>query len=249
MAERRDAKNDGMSEMKDGPVALITGAGTGIGRAAAVMLAGAGYRVALVGRRLEKLQKTAGMLPPNWPHRCIQADIGTMQHARDVVDEAVGHFGRLDVLVNNAGCAPKLPIEEHTPEVIDETYRINALAPAYTISRAWSIFQRQKSGCIINISTLGTFDPFPGFFAYAPSKAAVNVMAKCCANEGKRFGIRAFAIAPAAVETKLLRSIIPETVIPREKAMAPERIAEVILQCVRGERDEENGGVIVVEME
>jgi NAD(P)-dependent dehydrogenase (short-subunit alcohol dehydrogenase family) len=72
-------------------------------------------------------------------------------------------------------------------------------------------------------------------------------MARCCANEGKVHGIRAFAIAPAAVETDLLRSIIPESVIPRDRAMPPERIAEVIMACVRGERDAENGGVIVVE--
>lgn len=229
------------------PVALITGAGTGIGRATAVALAGAGYRVSLVGRRMEKLAKTAGLLGEGALHLSIAADVASMQHARDIVDRTVVHFGRLDVLVNNAGVAPKLPIEEHTAEIIDETYRVNALAPAYTIARAWPTFQRQRGGCIINISTLGTFDPFPGFFAYAPSKAAVNVMAKCCANEGREFGIRAFAIAPAAVETAMLRAIIPETVIPRDKAMPPARIAKVIVECARGERDSENGAVIVVE--
>jgi NAD(P)-dependent dehydrogenase (short-subunit alcohol dehydrogenase family) len=237
-----------MSEATGSGVALVTGAGTGIGRAAVLALARAGYRVVLVGRRLEKLEKTAAMLPEDAPRLCLQADIGTMQHARDIVDKAVGHFDRLDVLVNNAGCAPKLPIEDHTPEMIDQTYRINALGPAYTIARAWTIFQRQRSGCIVNISTFGTIDPFPGFFAYAASKAAVNLMARSCAVEGKRFGIRAFAIAPAAVETATLRAIIPESIIPRDKAMPPERIAEVILECVRGERDQENGQTIPVTM-
>lgn len=229
------------------PVALITGAGTGIGRSAAVALASAGHAVALVGRRIEKLEKTASHLAQGSPHLCVQADVGVMHHARDIVDRTVAHFGRLDVLINNAGIAPKMPIEEHTPEIIDETYRINTLAPAYTIARAWPIFQRQRSGCIINISTIGTIDPFPGFFAYAASKAAVNLMARSCAGEGGRYGVRAFAIAPAAVETSLLRSIFPESVIPREKTMPPERIAAVVMECVRGERDGENGGVIVVE--
>jgi NAD(P)-dependent dehydrogenase (short-subunit alcohol dehydrogenase family) len=236
-----------MAEQQEQPVALITGAGTGIGRATAIVLAQEGYRISLVGRRREKLEKTAGMLPDGATRLCLEADIGTMQHARDIVDRTVGHFGRLDVLVNNAGCAPKLPIEEHTPEIIDETYRINALGPAYSIARAWSVFQRQRRGCIVNISTLGTMDPFPGFFAYAASKAAVNLMARSCAVEGRSFGIRAFAVAPAAVETAMLRSIIPESVIPRDRTMPPARIAEVVLQCVRGERDEENGGTIVVE--
>jgi NADP-dependent 3-hydroxy acid dehydrogenase YdfG len=116
--------------MSEARVALITGAGTGIGRAAARALAHEGYRISLVGRRQEKLEKTAAMLPENTARLCLQADIGTMQHARDIVDRTVSHFGRLDVLVNNAGCAPKLPIEDHTPEIIDETYRINALGPA-----------------------------------------------------------------------------------------------------------------------
>jgi NAD(P)-dependent dehydrogenase (short-subunit alcohol dehydrogenase family) len=235
-----------VAETASQPVALVTGAGSGIGRAAALALAREGYRIALVGRRVERLKETAALLPPG-ASLCLRGDVGDVQHARNIVDRTVERFGRLDVLVNNAGCAPKLPIEAHSPGLIEETYRINALAPAWTIARAWPIFLRQRGGCIINISTLGTIDPFPGFFAYAPSKAAVNLMARCCANEGKVHGIRAFAIAPAAVETDLLRSIIPESVIPRDRAMPPERIAEVIMACVRGERDAENGGVIVVE--
>jgi NAD(P)-dependent dehydrogenase (short-subunit alcohol dehydrogenase family) len=74
-------------------------------------------------------------------------------------------------------------------------------------------------------------------------------MARSCATEGKRHGIRAFAVAPAAVETATLRAIIPESVIPRDQAMPPERIAQVIVECVQGKRDAENGGTIVVRMD
>jgi NAD(P)-dependent dehydrogenase (short-subunit alcohol dehydrogenase family) len=158
----------------------------------------------------------------------------------------VDRFGRLDNLINNAGLAPMLPIERTTPEVISEVFRVNTLGTAYAIHAAWPVFQRQRSGCIINLSTLGTIDPFPGFFAYAAAKAAVNLMTKVCASEGAPIGVRAFAIAPGAVETEMLRAIIPESVVAPEQTLPPEAVADVIAACIRGDRDAENGGVITL---
>lgn len=233
--------------MEDHPrVALITGAGSGIGRATAFLLAANGYVVVLVGRRSEPLSETAALLPPGATHLEITADVGDSAAASSMVDQTLKRFGRLDVLVNNAGFAPLLPIEKHWPEVLEECYRVNALGPAYAIARAWPTFTKQRSGCIINLSTMGTIDPFDGFFGYAASKAAVNLMARSCANEGRGFGIRAFAVAPGAVETTMLRSIVPESKLPRAQAMPPERIAKVILDCIQGLHDARNGQVIVV---
>ena len=227
-------------------IALITGAGSGIGRATAILLASRGYAVGLVGRRPEALDDTAALLPPGSQHLAITADVGQSDGAAATIDRTLNTFGRLDVLINNAGFAPLRPIDEHSPQVLDECYRINALGPAYAIARAWPIFKRQGSGCIVNVSTLGTIDPFEGFFGYAASKAAVNLMARSCAKEGRTFGIRAFAVAPGAVETAMLRAIMPETQLPRSKVMAPERVARVILDCIEGRRDAHNGEVIIV---
>jgi NAD(P)-dependent dehydrogenase (short-subunit alcohol dehydrogenase family) len=227
-------------------VALITGAGSGIGRAAAVLFAGAGYAVALAGRREGPLRETAGLLG-SARNLVIAADVADAAQAAGMVDRAAAGLGRLDVLVNNAGYAPNVPIEAHTAELLREVYAVNALGPAVAIARAWPVFSRQRSGCIINVSTLGTLDPFPGFFGYAAAKAAANVMVKSCATEGRAIGVRAFAVAPGAVETSMLRSFVPESVLPADATLRPGDVAGVILACAQGERDADNGRVIVVE--
>lgn len=227
-------------------VALITGAGSGIGRAAAILLARSGFTLALVGRREEPLRETASLLPPGSNASLLPADIADPAQARRIVESTDAEFGRLDVLINNAGYAPSLPIEAHTADLLGEIYRINALGPANTIAAAWPIFHRQGSGRIINISTLGTIDPFPGFFGYAAAKTAVESMVRSCATEGRKHGIRAFAIAPGAIETAMLRSNFPESKLPRSSALAPEAVAEVILACASGDRDSDSGARIIV---
>ena len=99
---------------------------------------------------------------------------------------------------------------------------------------------------MVNVSSMATQDPFPGFFAYAASKAALNLMARSCATEGREHGIRAFAVAPGAVETDMLRAAFGEDVIPREQTLDPDTVARVIVECVTGERDAQNGDTIPV---
>jgi NAD(P)-dependent dehydrogenase (short-subunit alcohol dehydrogenase family) len=231
--------------MSEQPVAIVTGAGSGIGRATALMLAERDYRLTLVGRRPEPLlevSKTIG-------EKCclvIPADVGQAGECEQIVGRTHRQFGRIDVLVNNAGFAPLLAIDHTPPDILDEIFRVNALGPAYLTHFAWPIFVDQKRGRIVNISTLGTIDPFAGFFGYAAAKAAVNLMAKSCAKEGRAPGIKAFAIAPGAVETQMLRANFSEAKLPKSKTLPPERIAAVILECIDGKRDAENGGTIVV---
>jgi NAD(P)-dependent dehydrogenase (short-subunit alcohol dehydrogenase family) len=231
------------------PAALITGAGSGIGRAAAILLAREGYDVALVGRRAERLAETAALLPRDARHIEIAADIGRADQARAAIDRCLAAFGRLDALVNNAGYAPMKPIDEHTPALIDEVYRVNALGPAYLIARAWPAFRAQHGqtgvgGCVVNISTQGIDDPYPGFLAYASAKAAASTMARSVAKEGEAIGVRGFAIAPGAVETGMFRAIVPESVVPKTETMTPESVAQVILECLRGDHDVQNGDTI-----
>lgn len=234
------------------PVAIVTGAGSGIGREVAKRLSSDGFQLVLVGRRIEALEETKGMLPEESDCLCIPADIADLAKAQEIVVGAVNRFGRLDVLINNAAMAPLKPIDEHTPELLQRVFMTNSIAPACTIAAAWKVFKAQHSqrrrshfgACIVNISTLGTRDPFPGFFGYAASKAAMNLMVKSCAAEGHEIGVRAFAIAPGAVETDMLRSLFDEQTLPSDKCLAPERVAEEIVACVLGERDDKNGQVI-----
>lgn len=235
------------------PVALITGAGTGIGRATALALARAGYRTALVARRKQTLDDVAlelGRL--GLPEAlAIPSDIATPQGAAHAVDACVAHFGQLDVLVCSAGVAPCVPLRQTSEADLDACFRTNALSPAWLTLRAWPSFESSArrsgvGGCVVYLSSMATIDPFEGFFAYAASKAGVNMLAASVAKEGRNVGVRAFAIAPGAVETPLLRSAFGTDVVPTDAALAPEDVAHLVLACVRGEHDALNGRTIPV---
>lgn len=229
--------------------ALVTGAGSGIGRATAIALSDLGYRLLLVGRRREPLAETGALLKgESAVHIC---DLSDPRAASACIDEAVRRFGRLDVLVNNAGYAALLTIDQHTPELIEETFRVNAIAPAAMIARAWPHFAElfttgQGTGTVINVSSFATIDPFPGFFAYAASKSALNMLTQLAATNGEAIGVRAFCIAPGAVETPMLRSIVDTGTIPENRTLTPESIARTIAECVRGEHDEMSGHLIPI---
>ncbi|MFN0010582.1 MAG: SDR family oxidoreductase [Phycisphaerales bacterium] len=233
--------------MADGhPVAVITGAGSGIGRATAVMLAQAGFALVLVARTREAVSETAALTGVTERVEVVGGDVGDAFQCKHMIARAVERFGRLDALINNAGLAPLLAIDKTDPETIDKVFRVNAMGPAWAIHHAWPIFVKQNKGCIVNVGSMATFDPFPGFFAYAAAKAAVNLMAASCAKEGKPFNIRAFTVAPGAVETPMLRKIMPEQNLPTSKCLAPSDVAKVIVQCVLGERDSDNGKTIAI---
>lgn len=228
-------------------VTIITGAGSGIGRATAEMLAPLGHALVLVGRTEAKLLDTLDAVRDSGADAMVAtADLQDAEHAAAVVHQAMDRFDRIDAIVNSAGVAPLLPIEKTTEEVLEETFRINAFGPAFLIVQAWPIFRRQKSGCVVNVSTLGTSDPFPGFFAYAASKSALDSFTRSCAREGRSIGVRAFCVNPGAVETPLLRKNFPAHVLPPERALKPEAVAEVIVECIAGKRDHEHGRTILL---
>ncbi len=230
------------------PVAIVTGAGTGIGSETALLLAREGHHVVLAARRRAPLEEAARAIEASGgPDAMVRpTDIADPGEARALVEETIERFGRLDVLVNNAGVAPLDPIEQTSEQTLRQAFEINALGPARLIIAAWPHFQERRAGCVVNVSTRGTLDPFPGFFAYAASKASVNLFTKSCASEGREIGVRSFCVAPGAVETGMLRALFSTEQIPESETLAPEDVARVIVECVRGERDEEMGDVIVV---
>lgn len=231
------------------PVTIVTGAGSGIGRATAVKLATLGHRLVLVGRTASKLDATA--------EQCTAArsgcevlhlagDLADSGFAHGVVDRTIEAFGELDVLVNCAGVAPHAPIERTTEEVLEEAFLQNTFGAAFLITRAWPHFKDRRAGCIVNVSTLGSIDPFHGFFAYAASKAAIDSFTRSAHVEGHRLGIRAFCVNPGAIETPLLRKNFNDRVVPPHAALPPEAVADVIVDCIAGNREADRGKVIVV---
>jgi NAD(P)-dependent dehydrogenase (short-subunit alcohol dehydrogenase family) len=232
-------------------VAIVTGAGSGIGRETALVLAARGYALTLVGRRRECLAETARLAQGvgNGPVFVHPADLSVWEAAGGSVRACVERFGRVDVLVNNAGIAPGATIGQTTESMAREVFAVNAMAPMAMIVAAWPTFVAQRSGCVVNVSSMATVDPFPSLFAYAAAKGSANVMCKSIVNQARAeglSGIRAFAIAPGAVETEMLRGIVSEQMLPRDQTLAPERVAALIAACVTGERDQSNGGLILI---
>jgi NAD(P)-dependent dehydrogenase (short-subunit alcohol dehydrogenase family) len=236
------------------PVALITGAGGGIGRAAAIELALRRYRTVLCGRTPATLHQTATLLPAthspnsspnNLPnHLIITADVTQPNDITTLIEKTLTAFGRIDVLVNNAGIAPMLSIEQTSIQQFHAVLDTNLSAAFYLSKAVWPLFRRQGGGAIVNISSLAARDPFPGFAAYGSAKAGLNLLGLSLAREGATIGIRVYTIAPGAVETPLLRSLLTTEQIPTSQALSPADVAKVIGQCAAGDLQHTSGEVI-----
>jgi meso-butanediol dehydrogenase/(S,S)-butanediol dehydrogenase/diacetyl reductase len=231
------------------PVTIVTGAGSGIGRALAIMLAERGHALCLVGRSAEKLHGTAtacAAAAPGGRVLVMPGDLADSAFAHGVVDRAIAELGGLDVLVNCAGVAPHVPVAETDEDVLEDAFLNNVFGPAFLIVRAWPHFLQHRAGCVVNVSSIASSDPFPGFFAYAASKSAVDSFTRSLHVEGARQGIRAFCVNPGAVETPLLRKNFPERVVPHSATLDPEAVASLIVDCIEGRRDADRGKVIVI---
>ena len=228
-------------------VALVTGAGSGIGRATAIMLANKGYAVALVGRTASKLEQTAETIERDGGNAdavaCIPTDITDGNAARALPGQVVDALGGLSAVANVAGDAPNCPIGDLTPEIVERCLVTNVNAIANITAGAWPHLA-EAGGTIVNVSSIASIDPFPGFAIYAAAKIAVNMFTRVTAAEGADAGIKAVAVAPGAVETPMLRGLFDESFIPRDKTLAPEFIADIIVGCITGERAFEPGETI-----
>jgi NAD(P)-dependent dehydrogenase (short-subunit alcohol dehydrogenase family) len=186
----------------DGMVAIVTGGGAGIGLATARRFARAGARVLVTGRRGAALNAA---LAGEVGIEGIVADAGDDEDASRTIGEAVGRWGRLDVLVNNAGAAWPVALAELTPSRIRNTYAVNVFGAAFLAAAALPHLEKTR-GTIINVSSTLATKALPGFADYAASKAALEQMTRCWALELAPRGIRVNAIAPGPVETAFLET-------------------------------------------
>lgn len=228
------------------PITIITGAGSGVGRSLAIALAAQGHHIALAGRTRSKLEETASQCSASPGLMIHTTDLRDEPSAATLVDDVIARWGRIDNLVNCAGVAPLSPIDRTTDDILRDTFSVNAIGPAHLIIRCWPHFKTQKSGRIVNVSTMGTTDPFAGFFAYAASKSALDSMTRSAAKEGLGIGVKVFGVNLGAVETPMLRSNFSEKVLPHHRTLSPEFVANVISDCLNGTRDADNGRCIPV---
>lgn len=225
---------------------IVTGAGSGVGRETAFLLAQSGYQLILVGRTASKLQETANRIRANSPCQILTADLCDAKAATIIVDKTLRSFGHIDTLVNVAGHAPLCPIDQITAKMLHRCLETNLAAVVRLTAAAWPVFQRQQHGMIVNVSSMASVNPFPGFSIYAAAKVGLNMFTKSTSEEGKSIGVQAIAIAPGAIETSMLRSIFDKSTIPTNKTLSPMDVATVICDCINGTRKFESGDTILL---
>jgi NAD(P)-dependent dehydrogenase (short-subunit alcohol dehydrogenase family) len=189
----------------DGRVALVTGAGTGIGRGVALVLAEHGADIVLAARRPEPLEETARDIEALGRRALvIPTDVTEVGQCEGVVERAVTEFGRLDILVNNAGGSTTKPIAAWSPEEWHQVVDLN-LGSVWFLSRfAVEPMIEQGKGAIVNISSGSSLFPFPMGAPYGASKAAVNNLTASMAAAWTPKGVRVNALAVGAVRTQML---------------------------------------------
>jgi 3-oxoacyl-[acyl-carrier protein] reductase len=187
-----------------GQVAVITGAGRGIGAAIATKLASLGARAILCGRSRAALEQTAAAIQ-NSGHQssvieCDVADLGSVESLAEHVERT---FGRLDILINNAGIrGPQGPLHELPPDAWDSIVNTNLRGVYYMIRGFAPLMVRARSGHIINISSLAGKNPIPNGAAYSASKWGLNGLSYSLAEELRAHNIRVSVICPGSVHTE-----------------------------------------------
>jgi NAD(P)-dependent dehydrogenase (short-subunit alcohol dehydrogenase family) len=193
------------------PTAVVTGAGTGLGRQSALALAAAGFRVALLGRTAATLEETAGLLvPPANPPLALPTDVSDPAAVDDAFARVMAQWGRVDVLVNNAGIAgPSGPLEDVTPAQWDEVLAVNVTGSFRCAQHAVHIMktQRPKGGRIINIGSVAAQRPRPDSVAYAVSKHAMTGLTASIGLEGRSHRISCTQIDIGNAASSMTESI------------------------------------------
>jgi NADP-dependent 3-hydroxy acid dehydrogenase YdfG len=195
-----------MSQNIDGKVVVITGASSGLGEATARHLARKGAKLVLGARRLDRLRALARELNLG-TDAAVETDVTDRAQVKRLVDAAVAAHGRIDVIVNNAGLMPHSPLERGKIDDWDRMIDVNLKGVLYGIAAALPHMTRQKSGHIINVSSVAGHKVRPGSAVYAATKAAVRMLSEGLRQEVKPYNIRTTIISPGAVQSELPQSI------------------------------------------
>jgi len=187
-----------------GKVALLTGGTSGIGRATAILLAEAGAKVVITGRREAEGTETVRLMHEAGGEGCfIQGDMSQEADIEKAVSETVDRYGTLDIAINNAGVEITGPITEVERESYDKIFNVNVWGVLASMKHEIPHMLKNGGGSIVNMSSIAGNTGFPGFSIYIASKHAVEGMTKVAALEYAAEGIRVNAVAPALIDTAM----------------------------------------------
>ena len=229
-----------MADQEPARVAVVTGAGSGIGRAISLRLAGACYRVALAGRRAETLQDTLSALPADSESFAVATDVTDPVSVAALFDAVVRRADRVDVLVNNAGVfGPAAPIEDYPYDGWAAAVQTN-LTGAFLCAQAafrQMIRQRPSGGRIVNNGSLSAHVPRPNAVAYTATKHGITGLTKALALEGRRHGIACGQIDIGNAATEMTRQIEAGALqadgsVAAEPTMSADAVADAVVYMV-----------------
>ena len=197
-----------MTEGIANKVVVITGASSGLGAAAARHLSRDGATVVLAARRIDRIQSLAEEIAGNGGMAlAIETDVTSRDQVKALVDRAVESYGRIDVMLNNAGLMPLSPIERLKVDEWERMIDVNIKGVLYGIAAALPHMQRQKSGHIINVSSVAGHRIIPSGAVYSATKFAVRALSEGLRQEVKPYNIRTTIISPGAVASELIDHI------------------------------------------
>jgi NADP-dependent 3-hydroxy acid dehydrogenase YdfG len=231
-----------MASLKD-KVVIVTGASSGIGYETALAFAREGAKTVLAAPDEEPLRELAGRIEAlGGEALVVPTDVRDRDQVERMVQSAVDRFGRVDVIVNNAGYGLGATIEQTTEQDFRDLWETNVLGVLYGMQAVLPVMRRQGSGHVISVSSAAGRIPFPGIGAYSATKAAVFALTEALRVEEEDAGIRASVVFPIGTRTRFFKDarLIDSTssVGPHGPTQAPEHVARRIVACARRPTEE-----------
>ncbi len=221
-----------------GKIVVITGASSGLGAATARHLSALGATVVLGARRVERIDALAAELQAaGGKALALATDVTDSAQVQRLVDAAINTYGRIDVMINNAGLMPHSPLDRLKIADWDRMIDVNIKGVLYGIAAALPSMQQRKSGHIINVSSVAGHKVRPGSAVYAATKHAVRALSEGLRQEVKPYNIRTTIISPGAIDTELPNSVTEADVAVNvrkiyEMAISPESFARAVAYAI-----------------
>lgn len=230
-------------------VGIVTGGGRGLGKAIALELAKRNIKIVICSRTKSELKDTKNQIS-DLGGECLSvvADVRKSKNIKSVVDKTLKKFGRIDILINNAGIAILKPLHETTESEWDDVIDTNLKGTFLFCKEVVPIMLKQQNGIIVNISSGAGKQGFLRFSAYCASKFGVIGLSESLACEVKENGIKVFTICPGSINTKMYSQLLPDRESGRldRSLLKPEYVAERIIQICLQNHKFETGSVIEI---